>query len=318
MENMTEVISLIAGLIILLAGISDFFFTTLSGSGAGFISKPVASASNQLVQKLSKIGGRKVFDFAGLTVNLVVLSVWILLLWFGLFLVFSYDPDSIVNSTDRPANWVERLYFTGYILSTLGLGNFQPVSGFFEILTSLFSFFGFIFFTSSMTYLISVSSAVTNKRLITRTINSLGQNPKEIVLKLQSLERSYYMQQLLSLQELVDRHIVNHQAYPVVHFFSNSRKEDCLSLNLARIDEGISLLLNEAEDKEEIKLMRSSITNLLQHIDQNYGNTMSKTYEVESYPSMPGELSKKSKDLEERRAILGGMLVSEGFHWRDV
>lgn len=127
------------------------------------------------------------------------------------------------------------------------------------------------------------------------------------------------MQQLISLQELIDKHIVNHQAYPVVHFFSNSTKESCLSLNLARFDEALNLLLLEEEEKEEIQLLRGSITNLLQHIDQNYGSTMSKTYEVESYASMPEELSGEiTKELEQRRAILGGMLKSEGFHWSDV
>ncbi|NJW55782.1 ion channel, partial [Salinimicrobium oceani] len=97
----------------------------------------------------SKFFGRKVFDYSGMIVNLAVLFVWILLVWLGLFLVYSYDPSAITNSDSRPANWVERLYYTGYVLSTLGLGNFKPTTPFFEILTSVFSFFGFIFFTSS-------------------------------------------------------------------------------------------------------------------------------------------------------------------------
>src|SRR5690606_21164350 len=108
---------------------------------------------------------------------LKVLSVWIILVWVGLFLVFTSNPEAIVNSDGIAANLWERLYFTGYVLSTLGMGNFYPTSPFFEILTSFFSFFGFIFFTSSITYFLSVSSALVKKRLLAKTINNLGKSP---------------------------------------------------------------------------------------------------------------------------------------------
>lgn len=308
---------LISGIVILLAGMADFFFTTLSGSGAGFISKPVASFSNFLVKKSSSVFGRKVFDYSGLVVNMAVLAVWILLIWIGLFLVFTYDAGAVVNSDSRVANWVERLYFTGYILSTLGLGNFKPTSPFFEIMTSLFSFFGFIFFTSAMTYLISVSSAVTVKRTLARSINNLGKHPQQIAEALQTLDKRYYYNQLLNLQELIDKHIVNHQAYPVVHFFSNSTKQACFSLNLARLDEAVSLLLVlEKENTKELKLLRESITNLLEHIEQNYKRHLSTTPQVNNYSSMPAEL--QAVELQNRRAIIGGMLKSEGLSWKDV
>lgn len=50
-----EQLVLVAGIILLFFIIYDFFFTTLSGSGAGFISKIVAS--------LTYRGLRKFFEF---------------------------------------------------------------------------------------------------------------------------------------------------------------------------------------------------------------------------------------------------------------
>lgn len=147
-------------------------------------------------------------------VNLAVLVVWLLLVWLGLFLVFSFHPEAIVNSKGSTASAVERLYFTGYVLSTLGVGNFQPITPFFEILTSLFSFFGFVFFTTSMTYHVSISSAVINKRSLALAIRDLGTSPDEVFIHLHNMDTSFCYQQLSNLQHMIDKHSTYYQAYP--------------------------------------------------------------------------------------------------------
>lgn len=322
------ILTLSLGSILLVLIICDFFYTTLSGSGAGFISKPIASFSYRIVRIFSKFFGRKIFDHSGMIVNLSILFVWIMVVWFGLFLVYSYDPAAITNSSSRPANWVERLFFTGYILSTLGLGNFKPVTPFFEIVTSIFSFFGFIFFTSSMTYLISVSSAVIRKRSLSRSISNLGKSPGEITKKLKDLSPAYRNQQLLSLQEQIDNHAVSHQAYPVVHFFSHQNPENCFSLNFTRLDEALRILSDDenksetpSSQKEEIKLLRSTMTNLLLHLQKNFSDSLSKP-ETDT-----GNKNEKNKvlyhqldlaDLDQRRELLSAFLRNEGFSWEAV
>ncbi|WP_029038213.1 ion channel [Salinimicrobium xinjiangense] len=321
-----ELLLLIAGLTLLLFTIYDFFFTTLSGSGAGFISKSVASFSYVATRLSSKIFGRKVFDYSGMIVNLGVLFVWIILVWLGLFLVYSYDPSGITNSNSRPANWVERLYYTGYVLSTLGLGNFKSTTPFFEIMTSIFSFFGFIFFTSSMTYLISVSSAVIRKRTLSRSIFNLGRSPAEVAEKLSKVNSSYKDQQLLSLQEKIDNHLVSHQAYPVVHFFSHSNPDNCFSTNFTRLDEAISILLdpqNEKEKevgKEELQLLRSTMTHMLIHLHKNFSaslptpETRTKDNSASAGNFTPEQLS----NPEHRRELLSSLLRNEGFSWQAI
>ena len=321
-----EQLFLVAGIILLLFTIYDFFFTTLSGSGAGFISKSVASFSFVATRLGSKIFGRKVFNYSGMIVNLAVLFVWIMLIWFGLFMVYSYDPSGITNSDSRPANWVERLYYTGYILSTLGLGNFKPTTPFFEVVTSIFSFFGFIFFTSSMTYLISVSSAVIRKRTLSRSILNLGKSPAEVVKKLSEVNSSYKDQQLLSLQEKIDNHLVSHQAYPVVHFFSHSNPDNCFSTNFARLDGALTILLdpkNEKEKdvgKEELQLLRGTMTHLLIHLHENFSaslpppETRTKVNNGRPGNFTPEQLS----NPEHRRQLLSSLLRNEGFNWQSI
>lgn len=318
---MMNVLVLSIGLLLLIFVICDFFFTTLSGSGAGLISKPIASLSYRATRASSKMFGRKVFDYSGMIVNLGVLFVWILLVWFGLFLVYSYDVSAITNSNSRPANWVERLYFTGYVLSTLGLGNFKPTSPFFEIITSVFSFFGFIFFTSSMTYLISISSAVIRKRTLSRTIFNLGKSPAAMVSEIKKLDRTFTDQQSLRLQEEIDKHLVSHQAYPVVHFFSHKNPDNCFNLNFVRLDEALSILLDQKSSdesgswgKEELQQLRSTMTHLLIHLKENFSASLPKSALTDIKRNEPIDYS----DLTQRRKVLAAMLQSEGFSWKYV
>lgn len=319
---MQEYIYLVTGIIILLLVIYDFFFTALSGSGAGFISEKVAIFSDKLVKLVVKMLGRGVYKVNGLFVNLMILSVWILLVWLGLFLLYSYNPEAIINGNGRVANIYERLYFTGYVMSTLGIGNFKPISGFFEIVTSCFAFFGFIFFTSSMTYFISVSSALVNKRLLAKSIFNLGESPQEIANKLISVDSSYSYQQLLNFQEMIDKHSANHHAYPVIHFYTEAKPEDCLSLNLARLDEALSILIDNKEGgelQEELKPARSSLTQFLQSLDKRFSNslpTVKNAVERNSFPYKANIL--KNEDLEYRRRVLEELFKSEGFKWADV
>lgn len=313
---------LILGFIILLVAIHDFFYTTLSASGAGFISENVAILSDRIIQFGASTFGRKAYDYHGLFVNLMILFTWLLLIWLGLFMVYSSNPEAITNSSGRIANFWERLYFTGYILSTLGMGNFKPTSPFFELVTSCFSFFGFIFFTSSMTYFLSVSSAVVRKRTLAKSIYNLGNNPQAIAKKILALDSSYSYQQFLNLQEMIDGLSVSHQAYPVVHFYSRSRVKDAFSINIARLDEALSFLLESDKGenlREELEILRYSLSNFLQYLNRSFSRSLpniERQVDEQDVSSYLNEID--SKKLNERRRILKSLLKSEGFSWNSV
>ncbi len=320
-----ESIYLISGILLLLLTMYDFFFTTLSGGGAAFITRFVSFTSHKSLQLCVKLFGRRAYSLSGMAVNLSVLLVWVILIWVGLFLVFTSNPEAIVNDMGRMANNWERLYFTGYTLSTLGLGNFSPTTAAFELLTSIFSFFGFIFFTTSMTYLVSVSSAVTHKRSLALSIRNLGKTPEEMVYRLLNQDVSFSRQNLASLQEKIERHSINLQAYPVLHNYANSDIHCSLSLNLVKLDEALSILLNSKEGekmKNAISAIRGSITYFLNHIEQNFSKTVN-TEEGPDINKLRGwEIISNSfindRSLFNRRKVLGGILKSESFAWKDV
>lgn len=319
---MTETLYLIIGIVLLLLVIIDFFYTTLSASGVGYLTKTVLSFAHRFIQLVVRFFGRGTYRFSGMIVNLLVLAIWIFVVWIGLFLVFSSNPGAVVDSDGGVANSWERLYYTGYTLSTLGMGDFNPTTPAFQILTSCFSFFGFIFFTSSMTYLISVSSAIIAKRTLARTIQNLGKNPEKIAEKFLELDTSYSYQQIMSIQEMLDNHVVNLQAYPVLHYYSHPKAKVSLSINFTRLDEAVSILL--ASDKadylhSELAPLRESLTHFLDHINENYSRKYFRQKQPPTSLPLPYEIRGANKDeLQRRRRILGGFLKSESYNWEDV
>ncbi|HEY9186020.1 MAG TPA: ion channel [Salegentibacter sp.] len=315
-------IYLLIGILLLLIAIHDFFFTTLSGSGTGFLSRKISVIADKLIQICVKICGRKVYNYNGLFVNLMILFSWLLLIWIGLFLIYTSNPEAITNSSGRMANHWERLYFTSYTLSTLGMGNFKPNTPIFELLTGSFSFFGFIFFTSAMTYFLSVSSALINKRSLSKSVYNMGESPQAIAKSILSFDSSFRNQQILELQKMIDRHSVNHHAYPVVHFYRKEKKKDSFGINIARLDETVSILLNSQESKkfrEELLLLRNSLSGLFEDIEENFSSNHSTAKDMkDSFNFTQLDLEKASKDLKNNRRITGDLLKSENFTWKDV
>ena len=320
-----ESIYLISGILLLLVAMFDFFFTTLSGGGAAFITRFVTFVSHKSLQLCVKWFGRGTYKLSGMVVNMSVLLVWMVLIWIGLYLVFSADPGAIVNDNGRMANNWERLYYTGYTLSTLGIGNFSPTTVAFELLTSVFSFYGFIFFTTSLTYLVSVSSAVIHKRALALSIRNLGKTPEEMVYRLLNQDTAFSRQNLASLQEKIERHAINLQAYPVLQNYANSEIPGSLSLNLVTLDEALSILLNSKEGekmKNALAAIRGSVTYFLNHVERNFSKTIEKK-QAPDITKLPGwEIISSSvfydPSLSDRRKLLGGILLAESFDWQDV
>ncbi|MBO2546054.1 two pore domain potassium channel family protein [Salegentibacter sp. BDJ18] len=315
-------ILLFIGIILLVIAIHDFFFTTLSGSGTGFVSRNISILSDKIIQVCVKVFGQKTYNYNGLFVNLMILFSWLLLIWGGLFLVFSSNPEAITNSSGKVANFWERLYFTSYTLSTLGMGDFTPSTAIFKMLTGAFSFFGFIFFTSSMTYFLSVASALVNKRTLSKSIYHLGKTPREIAKNILNFDSSFTYQQISELQNLIDKHAVNHHAYPVVHFYRQSKKRDSFSINIARLDEAISILLYAEEEnkyREELKVLRSSLSDFLEDMEKNFASNLLIQKNAENSYSFPTLHSKDDeKELQKRRNIVQGLFGSENYTWDDI
>ncbi|WP_077589262.1 hypothetical protein [Planococcus lenghuensis] len=132
-----EWIYLVAGIGLLLFVTIDVFWTTLwVDGGAGPISSRLSRFLWKMTRGISR-GHPLLLSLAGPAVLATTLLTWIGLLWLGWLLVFSGDIHSVVDTRDdKPINWSERVYFMGYIIFTLGVGDYIPREGFWQVATA--------------------------------------------------------------------------------------------------------------------------------------------------------------------------------------
>ena len=324
---MEDIIYLIIGLILLSIGFYDFFYTTLSASNSSFIPTTVSIIVHRVILAVQRRLGRKVFALSGLILNLMIIMVWIIIIWAGLFFLFSFDAESIVDSRGNTATAYERLYFTGYVLSTLGNGDLHPTSGFTQVITSSFSFFGFIFFTTAMTYLISVYSAAINKRHLSLAILNMGNSPEEVIRMLHNANPSFIYLQINSIQEKVDLVNEHYQAFPLIHYYHNVEINTSFSLNIAKLDEALTIMLSSSQSPHhrEAYFLKKSMDALLNRFDEFHNIPDLKDPEKEinwkylghSIEHSGKELA-KNPDIVNRRKILTSLLLHEGLQWKHV
>ena len=233
-----------AGLVVVSVTMLDALRTTVA-SGGGPLTSLVSRLLWQAFAAAHRRGaGRRLLTVAGPLILLTAVALWIVSLWAGYVLLFSADASAVVTSqTGAPANVWGRVYFAGYTLFTLGIGNYVPQGSFWEVLTALASINGLFLVTLSITYLIPVLSAAVAKRQFGALISDLGATPQQV------LEASWngrdfkglesYLAQLIPLLEL---HTYRHLAYPVLHYFHSAERHAAVGISVAVLDEALLVL----------------------------------------------------------------------------
>lgn len=329
---MISEIFFVAGIFLILIIAGDFFYTTLSFNGAGKLAHRVSSFVASLFLWLNqKTGTRSLFKFSGAVHVLILVMMWISLLWIGFFLLLLGDPFSVVDtSTGTPVNAINKLYFSGYVLSTLGNGQYIPGSVFWQIVVAIFSFAGFIFITTAMTYLMNLTSAVIHKRKLSLFISNLGNTPEVIISNSYNGVNFERLTRLASdLQQMINEHSQNHYAHPGVHYFYSLKHSESLSVNLTNLDEALTLLqLHVNTDKsvdQDLRPLRNAISAFLSTVQHHF--IKSPSYEDVNNADIQflkeKGLSVKDQNIEietcnSRRMLLSGLLQSSGWSWTDI
>lgn len=238
---------IILGAFLVVVAATDAVVTTLSaGNGGG----PLSSRMARLTWKTMRAAARdrgpaRLLSFAGAAVLLVSVLTWVVLLWAGWTLIFSSSDGAVVDSTtSAPASLVARIYFAGFVVFTLGVGDFVPGSGGWQIMTAAASFMGLFLVTLSITYLVSVVSAAVTRRQLARSIHMSGEsgvdivlthwNGKEVSSQFDSLAQTLTTQILHTTQQ--------HLAYPVLHHFHAAADASSAPRSLAALDDALLLL----------------------------------------------------------------------------
>lgn len=324
------------GLIIVLLVILDIMFTTLAPRGTGFITERLRSWIWKLFHLLSKGDGKnKLLNYAGMFTVSAWLLGWIVAFWAGNALMYIADYDSVMQSgTKINATITDKIYFVGYVLSTMGLGDFRPNGEAWKIYTSIISFSGFIIITIGITYLVPVLSAEMGKRKTSIYIHSLGISPENILLNAwNGKDFNRLSQHFTTLTSEIMTQAQNHVAYPVLHNFHSHMRREALAINLAVLDEALTIIMLYVPDnilphKQELYPLRFAITDYLATLGTAFikpsGNEPAPVQlsQLKEY-SIPlkqynTEIEFEQEKLRYRRKLLLGMLENDGWHWSSL
>lgn len=326
-----EIIYLLLGLLILIAGIIDFVWTTLwVDGGAGPISKNVSNLFWKTLKGISQ-GQDRLLSLSGPLLLLLTLLIWITMIWTGWTLIFAGDPGAVINTEgEGPLSWSERFYFSGFLIFTLGVGDYIPLEGFWQVLSIIASGTGLLFITLGVTYVLNVLEAVTNKRVLADSVTGLADNGSDLVISAWNGKDYHNFDLLLNtLSSQLSVLTAQHKAYPVLHFYYSESKDKDLPTALAIFDEALTIIhLSSPEEVKPNKLLlmdaRSSVE---KYLDTLTGAFISPAEHVPpmddldklteaGIPTVSREAFHKGlKDLDERRKKLLGLIEGNGHDW---
>ncbi|MTD29800.1 potassium channel family protein [Planomicrobium sp. YIM 101495] len=239
-----SVVFLVLGITILCGGIIDFIWTTLwpNGSG-GFVTSRLTNGLWKTVRVLSR-GRKEIMSLAGPVIIVGTLLFWILSMWTGWLLIFASDMTAFADTADNePISWSERIYYTGYLLFTLGNGDYSPKEGIWQFLSVTAAASGLIFITIGVTYVLSVLGALTQKRALAKSISGLATSPSELVRNAWNGNDFHDVDLLLnSFSSQLNIITAQHNAYPVLHFYFSDQDQESLPLSIAILDETLTML----------------------------------------------------------------------------
>lgn len=326
-----ETLYLIAGIFVLIVCIIDFTWTTLwIDGGAGPVTDRLSSSVWRFMRK---IGGNhsKLLSLAGPLVLSTTLLMWIVLLWIGWTFTFAGLEQSISPShgTD-PISWFDRFYFAGYLIFTLGNGDFSPMEGTAQILSIVATATGMLFITFGVTYLISILSAVTMKRSLAVSVHGLGESAEEIARSAWNGEDFHDLNLLLaSFSENLSSLAAQHAAYPVLHYYHAISNTTAMPTAIAVLDESLSIIKLAVPEKHHpnqliLKEMRSSIDQYLETLEQSFFKPSEQVPPLPDFVSLrkegipliqEKEYTSAYKKIETRRRKLLGGLEADGRPW---
>ncbi|MGM0767255.1 MAG: ion channel [Pseudomonadota bacterium] len=236
---------LAGGAVIIVVIMLDVVWTTLTTQGSGPIARLVTVGTDKIAKTALSIGGsRTVLTPVGPLAIILLSSIWLFSLWLGWVLVFSALPFGVVESPGgAPASLTERIYFVGFTLSTLGVGDLTPEGRVPMLLTVLASFNGLVLVTLVITYAVPLVQAAVMRRQLAFSISLLGGSPQEIAwVAWQKDNRQSFDDALETIASDVIQCAEQRVAYPMLDLFYDRKACFSLGLQLATLDEALNLL----------------------------------------------------------------------------
>ena len=329
------------GAVVLVATSYDLLRTVLTARGGGPLTGRMNAALWRAALAASdRFDARRALSAAGPTLAAHTLVCWLLGLWVGWTLVFSGAAEAVVSAKDQsPATLVDRIYFVGYTITTLGLGDFHAAGGPWRVTTVLAAASGLMLFTMAITYIVPIVGAAAALRQLGSYIDGLGDDPVDVVTRSWDgdprdggIGFDPLKTHLTAITPMVATMRQNYLAYPILHYFHSDDPRSSAPLRLAALDEAVTLLTHAVA--ERVRLPRQTIATLRAQLNGFLGMLEPQWIEpAESAP--PGyrleelreagiptvsevHLVSALAERERHRRELRGLVQGDGWRWDEV
>jgi hypothetical protein len=325
--------AVLGGLLALLV-FGDIVLTALHLKGGG----PFSNGLIQLMWRaLLRLHRRKpshgFLSYGGLSLILGTILGWVILYWTGWTLIFSADPFAVTKATTgSPGDLLDRIYFVGFTMTTLGVGDFTPGQGVWQVLTVVLAGSSFFLLTMVITYLLPLNATFVEKRNVATALSSIGRTPSELLFRLQRFGADGMAQHLIPMSTEISGLSQKHLAYPALYFFHSSRPEYSYPVMLSVLDEFLTLVLFGAspEARKQFQVLEPLYENIGKYLDtleDAFIRPASQTpaalnldlLRESGVPTLPEEqYHQNMADLEKRRRLLFGLVRFAGWTWDDI
>lgn len=331
---MTVALAAIGAALIAMVLIDVAWTTVAAGSGAG----PFTKRSGRMLWRAAlaahgRSRGHTLLTAAGPSIVATALIAWITLLLIGWTLIFcSTDGAVRAASTGDPGDLIDRIYFAGYTLLTLGLGDYVPGDGIWQLATVLTTGSGLVLVTLSITYLVPVASAVVQGRQLAAQIGGLGATAHDIVLRgWNGSDFGCLGQSLSTLLSTLHTVRLQHLAYPVLHFFHSQSRRDATAVHIANLVEAVGLLQYGVEegarpDSQTLAAVEDGLDEFLATMDGVHitddadpiGAAALEPLTQAGIPTTPSTYQEHIAGSERRRRLLASYLHDDGWTEDDL
>lgn len=267
--SLSDVILTVGGALIVLIAVADVFFTVLfPASRHGPVRKPLT----RLIWGFFRLSGkmlsgqrkRNFQSYSGPVVIALTMTSWFLLLATGFAMIFKPAlGDGILDTLDWTGNgWNTAFYFSGFSLTTLGIGDVSADTPTYRLLSVLEAALGFSFFSMSISYFLSVYSNLGQRNAFAQGLHHLTGKTGNAACLLARLSddgdlspaRQHFSDKAQFLREIGQAH----RLYPVLRLFHYRDNEYALPRILLTALDTAALVRSALDEERYSRLVGSA------------------------------------------------------------
>ncbi|MGN6606391.1 MAG: ion channel [Jatrophihabitans sp.] len=220
----------LVGIVLLLAVAQDVFQTVLfPASGRGVLRKPLEALVWRLFRRAALWTRgrtqRSVLAYCGPAQIAVLLAVWFLLLDAGWALIYQPALGHGIRAGSGPTDtgWATAFYYSGFLITTLGTGDYVAATGLWRTLAIVDTASGFVTISMIITYFLNVYGNLTTRNAFALGVHHRTRQTDDAARFVAGLvadadlpdARGYVNDTASVLREVLQSHL----SYPVLRYF---------------------------------------------------------------------------------------------------